>query len=147
MRKRSVILVLLLLLSGCAGGAEQAYSEKTAEALLDSGAFSEKLEPLATDLIAGLYGLDPVPESAVAYASTGATAEEVVVLQYADKDGADAGLAALQQRVAAQKEACKGYLPLELPKLEKAKVLVAGNTVLLVVAADYEKADEALRPS
>lgn len=147
MRKTALTLALLLILTACSGGgaAPKEYDpEAAAKAVVDSGAFSETLEPLDADLITGIYGLDPVPDSAVAYSSTGATAEEVVVLKYADKDSCDAGWKALQKRVEDQRAACDGYLPAELPKLDKALISQVGNTVLLVVASDSAAASKAL---
>ena len=141
----ALLLGLVLTACGPAPAEVKQYDpETTAQALLDSGAFSETLEPLDADLISGVYGLTAAPESASAHTSTGATAEEVVVLVYADADGAAAGKADLERRVADQREACDGYLPLELPKLDSALISQVGNSVLLVVASDYDAARKAL---
>lgn len=144
----SLLTAMAILLSLCAcgsGGAEKEYDPaSTASALLDSGAFSETLEPLDADLVAPLYGLDTQPTDSAVYTSTGATTEEIAVLKFGDKKAADAALEALKNRVSDQKDACQGYLPKELPKLDKAIVKESGNSVLLVVAADMDKAQSAL---
>ena len=140
-------LILALALTACSAPAAEAKEydiEATPKALLDSGAFSETPEALDADLISGVYNLTAEPSSAAAYTSTGATAEEVVVLVYADSDGAAAGKADLERRVADQKEACQDYLPLEIPKLEGAVISQSGNSVLLVVASDYDAVQKAL---
>ena len=139
-------LALTLLLSACgeAPAATEYDPAKTAQALLDSGAFSEELDALDADLVAGVYGLAAEPASAAVYASTGATAEEVVVLKYEKQEDADAAYKALEKRVADQKEACEGYLPLEIPKLDSSIVKESGLSVLLVVANDYAAAQKAL---
>ena len=140
-------LALALALTACSGGGKTAadYDPAAASrALLDSGAFSETLEALDADLVPGLYGLETAPDEAAVYTSTGATAEEVAVLRFADQAAADAALTALETRVADQKEACQDYLPAEIPKLEQAIVKESGKTVLLVVASDYDKAQSAL---
>lgn len=139
-------LALVLALSACSGGKTAAGYDPAAvsKALLDSGAFSETLEALDADLVPGLYGLETAPEEEAVYTSTGATAEEVAVMEFAGQEAADAALKALETRVSDQKDACRDYLPAELPKLEKAVVKESGKTVLLVVANDYEKARSAL---
>lgn len=141
-------LALALALSACAGGeggGAAGYDPgDTARALLDSGAFSEELESLDADLIVGLYGLEEAPAEAAVYTSTGATAEEIAVLRYGGEEGARAALDALETRVADQKEACRNYLPDELPKLEEAIIKQSGDTALLVVAADAQAAQNAL---
>lgn len=142
-------LTLVLGLAACSGGnGAEGGTEydpvSTAQALLDSGAFSEVLVALDADLIPSLYGLEDGPELAAVYTSTGATAEEVAVMRFSDQESADAALKALETRVSDQKAACEGYLPAELPKLDKAIVRASGKTVLLVVAADYDKVQAAL---
>lgn len=144
----SALLALALGLTACSGGnaapAQEYDPPTTAQALLDAGIFSEALEPLDADLVPILYGLEAEPTQAVVYTSTGATAEEVAVLTFASQEEADAALEALNTRVADQKAACDGYLPAELPKLDKAIVKGAGASVLLVVADDAEGAQAAL---
>lgn len=140
-------LALALSLAACSGGGKDSAGYDPAavsKALLDSGAFSETLEALDADLITGFYGLETAPEEAAVYTSTGATAEEVAVMTFADQESADAALTAMETRVADQKAACEGYLPAELPKLDKAIVKESGKSVLLVVANDPEKAQAAL---
>lgn len=139
-------LALTLSLAACSGGKDPAGYDPAAvsKALLDSGAFSETLEALDADLVKGLYGLETGPEEAAVYTSTGATAEEVAVMTFAGQEAADAALKAMEARVADQKAACEGYLPAELPKLDKAILRQSGKSVLLVVANDAEKAQAAL---
>lgn len=138
-------LALILLLSACGGTPAQEYDPgETAQALLDSAAFSEALEALELDFLPDVYGVGGTVSDGVIYASTGATAEEIVVLKMAAKADADQALAQLQKRVEDQKAACEGYLPLELPKLDKAIVKQVGSSVLLVVANDGEAAQKAL---
>lgn len=140
-------LALVLALAACSGGSKAAAEydpAATSAALLDSGAFSETLEPLDADLVPDLYGLEVAPDEAAVYTSTGATAEEVAVMKFADQSAADAALTALETRVADQKEACQDYLPAEMPKLEQAVVKESGKSVLLLVASDYDKGQSAL---
>ena len=127
-----VALAFTLILAACSGGGAPAGAydpDATAQALLDSGAFSEALEE---------------PEAAAVYTSTGATAEEIAVLVFSTQEEADDARKALEARVSDQKDACEGYLPAELPKLEQAIVKESGSSVLLVVANDSQAAQAAL---
>lgn len=72
--------------------------------------------------------------------------EELAVLRMADAEAAAAALEAVQAHVSDRREseAETQYKPEDLPKLEKALTEQAGNTVLLVVCADYDAAQKAL---
>ncbi len=143
-------LLLGALLTACGGGGESAAKpydpSSTAKALLDSSAFSEPLEAMSVDLVCGpLYDIDAanVTDSAV-YTSLTAGAEEIAVLTLKDEDTAKTALEALKTRVSDQTEALKDYQPEEVAKLDKAIVEQKGNSVLLVVAADADAAQEVL---
>lgn len=140
----------LLLLAGCSSGKGEATEyvpADTAQALLDSGAFDQQLAALDPDMAAAYLGLAADPEEAAVYTSLEGGYEELAVLKLSDGDAAKAALDALTAHVAAQAatEADVQYKPEDLPKLEKAMVRKVGNTVLLVVAADYEKVEAALQ--
>ena len=101
-----VALAFTLILAACSGGGAPAGAydpDATAQALLDSGAFSEALEALDADLISSLYGLESQPEAAAVYTSTGATAEEIAVLVFSTQEEADDARKALEARVSDQK--------------------------------------------
>ena len=137
---------LVLVLCACGGAAEPFDPASTAGALLDSGAFSENLEQLDQDVACMLYGIDEatVTGSAV-YGSTGATAEELAVFTLTDEAAAQAAKTALETRVADQKAVLESYQPAEIVKLDAAIVEQRGSSVLMVVAADAEAAQAALK--
>ena len=143
------LLVCALLLAVCAGcGKKEQDSsfqpEQTIQALLDSGAFSETLEELDPTLLFSLPGdAEDYAGSALVY-STGATAETAAVILAPDADRAQQAEAALQTWVDGQIEAERNYRPAEVEKLEHAILETRGNSVLLVVAADWEKAAQAI---
>ena len=119
-------------------------AELTTQALLDSGAFSESLEELETDIAAMMFWLPGDVtgyEGSKVYCSTGATAEVAAVISVADPDKVPEVEQALKNWVESQIEAERDYRPAEVPKLENAIVEVRGFTVLLAVAADWEKAE------
>ena len=137
-------LLLLAVCAGCSKKEEGETSfppEETVQALLDSGAFSEPLEELDPALLFGLEGEDYA--GSVLYFSTGATSEAAAVIAAKDADQAGAVKETLSAWVDAQMEATRNYQPAEVEKLEHAILEVRGNTVLLAVAADWEKAEAA----
>ena len=137
-----VLLILLaalcLPLTGCGGGEKtDPFETADVQTILDAGVFSEELEPVESDLVCGLYGLDSGKvQECTAYLSTGATAEELVLFVMADKPGADSAKAACEKRVKDQITAYESYMPAEVSKLESAVIEQRGSTVLLVVASD-----------
>lgn len=144
------VLALCLVLTACGSKtAEETGSgydpASTAQALMDSGAFSEALSQLDLDTAAALYGLDPesITDCAV-YGSLSAGAEELAVIALKDKDAASTALAALEKRIDDQKAALKDYQPEEVTKLDNAILEQNGNTVLMVVAADNQPALDVL---
>lgn len=141
------MLALCLCLSACGGGgsAKSYDPAATAKALLESDAFTDTLDTLDKDTAAAMYGIDAatITDCAV-YASLSMGAEEIAVLTLTDEAAAQAAKTALEKRVDDQITALKSYMPDEVSKLEHAIVEQSGNTALLVVAADADKAQSTL---
>ena len=76
------------------------------------------------------------------YESSGATAEEVVVLVCKDSDNAAKAKTAFEQRVEEQTENFTDYVPEEVPKLNSAVVAVKDVYAVLSVSEDSSKAKE-----
>ena len=83
-------------------------------------------------------------EGSKIYYSTGATSEIAAVISVRDEGKVPEVEQALKAWVNSQIEAEKDYRPAEVPKLENAIVEARGFTVLLAVAADWDKATEAI---
>lgn len=107
---------------------------------------------METDIAFLLYGLEEAgltPEQlmdANVLRSSGATCEEAALLVFSDNASAQTAASALALYITAQIEANKSYRPAELPKLEQTVLECRGNTVLLLVANDYEVAHKLLTP-
>lgn len=142
--------VLLLVGTACEKEPEKEPSFPavvTTQALLDSGAYSEPLEELDLDIAVMMFWLNgdvTEYEGSKVYYSTGATSEIAAVISVADESKVSEVEQALKAWVESQIEAEKDYRPSEVPKLENAIIEARGFTVLLVVAADWEKATEAV---
>ncbi len=154
MKKLLLCLPVLLLLLLCACGdktppaaakAELPAPEALAAELQASGAFSEELVLTENDVGCFLYGLveSDAPEMRY-YFSSGAVADEIAILPCADDAALEKVKSECATRLDLQTQLFTSYKPEEVPKLEKALVLQRDKTVVLCVAADYEKAREIL---
>ncbi|MCI9605600.1 MAG: DUF4358 domain-containing protein [Oscillospiraceae bacterium] len=138
-------LTLCLSLAACGGGKESSPFDPAADAqtlLAADGAFTSDLTAVEEATACALYGIDPdtVTGCAVYMGNTGVSLEELAIFTLTDGEAAEAALTALEYRLEDQKESAAdyaGYLQNELPKLEGAVTRQRGNSVLLVIAADY----------
>lgn len=138
------MLILSMTLPGCSQE-EPLDTQATATALLESGAFSEQLEPIDSSIALNLYYIDSaMVEEVIVYGSTGATAEEIAVITANDDEAAQIVLEAVTQRVESQKAVLASYQPDEMVKLEQAILMQEGNTIILVVANDLDLAEDVL---
>lgn len=80
-----------------------------------------------------------VVDSAI-YESSGATAEEIIVLECASSADASKAAGLFKTRVAEQKENFEDYVPEELNKLGKAVIATSGNFAVLSVSDDADTA-------
>ncbi len=149
------LLALVLALSACAqpvSPQEPGFEPAVVEQLLGCGAFSEPIDPLEPDIAWGLYRLSAAGLSreqmtgATAYRSSGATCEELALLTFSDEAAAQTAADALLEYVDDQIAANRDYRPAQLPKLEQARLVCRGTTVLLLVANDYAPAQPLLTP-
>ena len=154
MKKRLTIalaLGLILGLTACGGKNNYAvWNADHAQAILDSGAFSEELEELDADTAFLLYkladyGLErEALKEATVRRSAGATCEELAVLIFDSEDSASSARDALEAYVQNQIDENTDYRPQEIPKLKSARINQREETVLFVVANDREIAQKAV---
>ena len=145
----AAILMALTLFSGCSqtgGKTITAPTDEVAQKLLDSLSFEYPLNELPEDAANRLYKLDGeiLEEQAVYVGTGGALADEVSVWRVKDEKDAKTVQEAAEKRVENQKISFKDYVPEEMPKLEKAVIQVDGDTIILCVSSDPEKAKEVI---
>ena len=169
--KKSVVVLLALALSvsmfGCAKEEKQVYAvnenladvqaeqdqaDAAEEVVINAKDIADALAGLSYDdniaevdldtakMFLNLDGVDIV-ESYV-YESSGATAEEIVVLKCADAANASKAKDVFSQRIEEQTENFTDYVPEELPKLKDAVIAVNGEYAVLSVSKDASKAKE-----
>lgn len=148
-----VTAALALTLTACSPAQPKApFQSSLPLQLLETEAFSEPLEPLETDLVWVLFGLEDAGlareslTDAQAFRSTGATCEELALLTFADEASAQTAANALDLYITNQIQINKDYRPAELAKLEKVFLERRGTAVLLMVANDYNATYKLLAP-
>lgn len=114
-----------------------------AGSLLSEITYTDELSEVDIDTASMFLNFADVEiEEACIYESSGATAEEIVVLKCKDSDNASKAKSALKQRVEEQTENFTDYVPEEVPKLKDAVVFASGEYAILSVSADSSKAKE-----
>lgn len=158
MKKRLIYVLMVLIVMGaclCACGKKDdgAASDKVidvqaaADSILSGASFKDQLAAIdKTMALSRLYGLDEANiEAAAFYTNSNSTAEEIAVIKVSSADYTATVKDAFAKRVSDQKEACKDYLPDEMPKLESAVIYENGNYVVLCVSEDNKKAEEVIK--
>ena len=147
MKKRlltaGMVIMLGIAAAGCGGSGKDVDVNGLSDALHSQIAYKDELSPIDLDTAKMFYSFsDADITEAVFYESSGATAEEIAVIKCGSKEGADKIETALNTRVEEQKEAYTDYVPAELEKLNSAVVVKSGNTAVLSVSDEPDKARE-----
>ncbi len=145
MKKRIFVLGAAVLLAACLGGcgkkAADVNAQELADALKNGITYEDDLSSIDLDTARMIYNFgDANITDAVFYESTGATAEEIVVLKCAGDADASTAENSLKARVEEQKESFTDYVPAELEKLNAAVIYRAGNCAVLSVSNESDKA-------
>ena len=145
----AAILLGLSLLTGCSqnsGKTITAATDEVAQSLQESLSVEYELSKLSDDAANRLYSLDGniLEEQAVYVGVGGALADEVSVWRVKDEKDAATVKEAAEKRVENQKASFENYVPEEMPKLENAVITVDGDTIILCVSSDSDKAKEVI---
>ena len=126
---------------------EEAKKEASVEAisgdLLNNIAYADDLSLLDAEVAAMFidFGSADIVNSAV-YESSGATAEEIIVVECSSEADAKNVKKSLEARVEEQKISYEDYVPEELVKLNKAVIVQNGNYAVLSVSDEPDAAEE-----
>lgn len=144
------LLTLPLILAGCQKEAEAKNPPPAdlAAALLEGLEFDDQPERLDQDAAMTVLGLESwrdQTEDCAAYMGSGATPEQIVVLQAADEESArQIGQSLKESYLPQLKDSFADYAPAELPKIEDARLETRGRTVALCVCPDGDAAQTIL---
>ncbi|MCD8397139.1 MAG: DUF4358 domain-containing protein [Lachnospiraceae bacterium] len=142
-------VVLVFSLTACSSDTKDSETvtitiSELAEALLET-VTSDSLSETASSLVPSIYYLDEDKvASSVAYASSGATACEIAVIESSDADSTADVESGMQTRVDNQIELYTSYNESEASRLETAIIKSVGVYTVLCVCDDTDAAEEIL---
>ena len=150
MKMKKTLLPLFLALvafvfAGCGGEKLNISLADAGNQLLQQQQFTDQLTELVSEDACTLYGIenDDIVD-AIAYVSSGATAEEISLWQAKDSKSLKNITDAIEARMASQKDAYASYKPEEVPKLETYILKTAGDYAVLCVTDDTDAAESIL---
>lgn len=139
-----LLLALLLLFSACTtqdDGISLSFDiQILGEKLLQEASFDDELVKL-NDLAAQATWQVKC-EKMIAYAGSGATAEEIVIVDASDHDGANEALKLLTAYRDTRRDLFAGYNAGQVPRIESAVLTVADHYVIYCVSADNAAAQK-----
>ena len=111
----------------------------------ESGTFEDQLMQVDSEMVIEDYNFssDEINEL-VSYQGSGATSEEIVILQVKDKSQINDVKSKIDTRLAERKEAFESYLPEEVGKIDNNILKVEGNYVILCIANDTNTVNNVL---
>lgn len=116
-----------------------------ASKIAESGSFEDQLMQVDSEMVIEDYNFssDEINEL-VSYQGSGATSEEIVILQVKDKGKINDVKSKIVTRLAERKEAFESYLPEEVGKIDNNILKVEGNYVILCIANDTNTVNNVL---
>ena len=105
--------------------------------------YVDSLNEISPEMVEKIYGISPDKyTSGKVYVGGVSTAEEIACFDAVDEAAAAAIKTACDERIAAQIKSVESYNPNELPKLQDPVLVVRGNSVLMCLSNDNNKAKE-----
>ena len=159
MKKRLGVLALILILvvtmfAGCSSeegiNPENPYAVNVddahfAEYLVSNIEFVDDMTLVDIDIALDFYGIDEADiRAACVYMSTGATAEELAVINVANDEAAGMVAEIYEKRIENQISVFEDYVPAELTKLEQALIIQVDNAMVYVACDDPAAAEDAM---
>ena len=146
-----VILVIVLVIIGVIFWSNsknkniQINIDELADKIATSGAFEDQLIKADSEMVIKDYGFtnDEIKEL-VSYQGSGATSEEIVILQVNDKSNLNTVKQKINTRIDERKEAFASYLPKEVFKIENNVLKIEGNYAVLCISNDAKKVSDVI---
>lgn len=116
---------------------------KLAEDIKNQKVFDDTLEIIEKDIAITNYNFNnETIQDLVSYVSTGATAEEILVIEAKDKNSIKAIEEKITERIKERKEAFASYLPNEVYKLENPVLIIKDKYIILCICNNSQNMSE-----
>lgn len=116
---------------------------KLAEDIKNQKVFDDTLEIIEKDIAITNYNFNnEIIQDLVSYVSTGATAEEILVIEAKDKNSIKAIEEKITERIKERKEAFASYLPNEVYKLENPVLIIKDKYIILCICNNSQNMSE-----
>ena len=116
---------------------------KLAEDIKNQKMFDDTLEIIEKDIAITNYNFNnEIIQDLVSYVSTGATAEEILVIEAKDKNSIKAIEEKITERIKERKEAFASYLPNEVYKLENPVLIIKDKYIILCICNNSQNMSE-----
>lgn len=117
--------------------------EELGKKISESGAFQDEIAKVDKEIVYKAYGFDDnLIKEIVSYQGSGATSEEILILQVNEKENLNEVKEMINNRIEERKEIFASYLPKEVYKLENNIFRVYNNYIIMCISNDNEKVDE-----
>lgn len=103
--------------------------------LMQNIKFEDEMNLADSETIKILYNIDNAITQKV-YLSSGATAEEIAIFEFKNKNEANEAIKQVNTRIENQKESFRNYLPKEMSKLENAIIIKKNQYIIMCVTED-----------
>lgn len=115
---------------------------KLSEDVIQNVVFEDEMNEASSKTVSKIYGIDNAVSQKV-YMSSGATAEEIAIFEFQNKNEVNEALNKVNNRIEEQKESFQNYVPKEIKKLNNPIIETRGN-YLIVCITDDENAQEVI---
>lgn len=117
--------------------------EELGKKISESGVFQDEIAKVDKEIVYKAYGFDDnLIKEIVSYQGSGATSEEILILQVNEKENLNEVKERINNRIEERKEIFASYLPKEVYKLENNIFRVYNNYIIMCISNDNEKVDE-----
>ena len=119
--------------------------QKLTDELINAQIFDDDLSLIDRDSIIKKYSFNSEKIKNInSYVGTGATAEEILIVELVDKNDIKETKETIQKKIEERKQDFQNYLPKEVSKLENYNLECEGNYIILCISNNYDKAKEVI---
>lgn len=142
MRKKAYIIIAVILIIAIAIFILKNMNkeitidiDKLSENIIKNVDFEDEMNITDAETVKRLYNIDNAISEKV-YLSSGATAEEVAIFEFENKENAKEAVAKVNERIENQKSSYSGYAPKEVKRLEDAILIQKDKYIVFCVTED-----------